>query len=229
MKDFSKHFSQIEKKIFDELDVILSHRSDRSLKDDSSYVTKADFLVQHIIEEYFNNNFDDFIFVSEEKINETIDLSQEKMIVVLDPIDGTENFTSGLPEWGLGLTIYIGNIHQASFIFIPQLKISLQTGQRIEYFQSRIDGLSSSLSKEGIASMPISKEYRIMGCSMYNMINVIKGSYNSFTNINGVNSWDILPGINLALEHNLEVKINEKTYKGEFLQPNQKYSISITR
>ncbi len=229
MNDFSKHFSQIEKRILNELDVILSHRLDRSLKDDSSYVTKADFLVQNIIEEYFNNNFDDFIFVSEEKINETIDLSQEKMIVILDPIDGTENFTSGLPEWGLGIAIYIGNSHQASFIFMPQLKISLQTGQRIEYFQSRIDGLSSSLSKEGIASMPFSKEYRIMGCSMYNMINVVKGSYNSFTNINGVNSWDILPGVNLALEHNLEVKINEKTYKGEFLQPNQKYSISITR
>ena len=157
MNDFSKHFSQIEKRILNELDVILSHRLDRSLKDDSSYVTKADFLVQNIIEEYFNNNFDDFIFVSEEKINETIDLSQEKMIVILDPIDGTENFTSGLPEWGLGIAIYIGNSHQASFIFMPQLKISLQTGQRIEYFQSRIEGLSSSISTEGIASMPFSK------------------------------------------------------------------------
>ena len=151
------------------------------------------------------------------------------MIVVLDPIDGTENFTSGLPEWGIGISIYEGNKHKSSFIFIPELKLSLFSGQKIDYFQSRIDGLSSSLSKEGIQAMPISKEYRIMGCSMYNMINVVKGSYNSFTNINGVNSWDILPGVNLALEHNLEVKINEKTYKGEFLQPNQKYSISITR
>jgi myo-inositol-1(or 4)-monophosphatase len=229
MNTYSEHFLNIEKKILSELKTILSLRNLRSMKDDSSYVTKADLLVQQIIEDYFNTNFSNFIFVSEEKTNENIDLSKNQMIVVLDPIDGTENFTSGLPEWGIGISIYVGNQHKSSFILIPELKISLASGQTIDYFQSRIDGLSSSLSKEGIKAMPISKEYRIMGCSMYNMINVIKGSYKSFTNINGVNSWDILPGINLALEHKLKVKINDETYEGEFLQPNQKYSISITR
>ena len=229
MNQYNAHFEIIKRQIQEKLDIILSLRNDRELKADGSFVTKADFLLQEIIEDYFHANFSNFIFVSEEKKNERVDLSSSELTVVLDPIDGTENFTSGLPEWGLGLSIYSFNKHEASFLFMPQLNLSLSSGERIDYFHSRIDGLSSSLSQEGLLSMPTSKEYRIIGCSMYNMFNVIQGSYRSFTNIKGVNAWDLLPGINLALEHDLEVKIDGKKYNGEFLQPNRKYSVSITR
>jgi myo-inositol-1(or 4)-monophosphatase len=44
-------------------------------------------------------------------------------------------------------------------------------------------------------------EFRIFGCSMYNMLSAVKGSFRSFENVNGVSCWDILPGLNLALEH----------------------------
>lgn len=229
MNQYNNDFELIKHSIQTKLPTILSLRNDRELKPDGSFVTKADLLVQEIIQDYFHANFSDFIFISEEKKNEIVDLSSTKMIVMLDPIDGTENFTSGLPEWGIGISIYSFNKHAASLLFMPQLNLSLSSGEKINYFESRIDGLSSSLSQEGLLSIPMSQEYRILGCSMYNMFNVIQGSYRSFTNVNGVNAWDLLPGINLALEHGLEVKIDEKKYDGEFLQPNRKYSVHITR
>ena len=60
---------------------------------------------------------------------------------------------------------------------------------------------------------------------MYNMLNVIKGSFKTFQNNNGANSWDILPGLNIALENNLSVFVEGKEYNGEFLQPNKKYRL----
>lgn len=68
-----------------------------------------------------------------------------------------------------------------------------------------------------------------MGCSMYNLYNVIRGSYASYENIGGVNSWDILPGINIALEHDYQVEVNEQRYAGQFLQPDQKYRVKVYR
>ena len=70
-------------------------------------------------------------------------------------------------------------------------------------------------------------EYRIMGCCMYNMYNVIRGSYCRFQHLKGCYSWDILPGINLALEQGLKVVINGKPYHREFLLPNIKYCFDI--
>ncbi len=229
MNQYNKHFQLIKQAIKTELKSILALRGDRELKYDGSFVTKADFLIQEIIQDYFHANFSNCTFISEEKKNEIVDLSTSEITVMVDPIDGTENFTSGLPEWGVGISIYNFDKHAASLLFMPQLNLSLSSGDKINYFESRIDGLSSSLSKEGLLSIPMSQEYRILGCSMYNMFNVIQGSYRSFTNINGVNAWDLLPGINLALEHGLKVKIDEKKYNGEFLQPNRKYSVLITR
>lgn len=70
-------------------------------------------------------------------------------------------------------------------------------------------------------------EYCIMGCCMYNMYNVIHGSYCLFQHLKGCYSWDILPGINLALEHGLCVDIEGRSYNGEFLEPGKKFRFIV--
>lgn len=66
-----------------------------------------------------------------------------------------------------------------------------------------------------------------MGCCMYNMYNVIKGSYAEFCHLKGCFSWDILPGLNLALENNLYVEVDGQEYKGQFLAPNVRYKFRV--
>ena len=80
---------------------------------------------------------------------------------------------------------------------------------------------------DDLARMEPSPEYRIMGCSMYNMYNVIRGAYALFENFKGANCWDILPGLNLALEHGCEVEVNGETYHGEFLPPTARYRFKV--
>ena len=97
------------------------------------------------------------------------------------------------------------------------------------HHRSRIRGLSSSLTKEDLLQLEEGFEYRIIGCSMYNMLAAVRGAYASFENVKGVNCWDILPGLNFALEHNCEAFVDGVAYEGQILFPTQKYKINIKK
>jgi len=219
-------FKEIEQDVKKKLGLIKSLRSERIQKSDLSYVTEGDLLINQIIKDIISNQQIDVLLVSEEDEFPLINNST-KYIIVLDPIDGTENFTSGMPEWGISISCYFKEVHIASMLACPELDIWFKTGDTIQRNYSRIRGLSSSLSMEELIKATQGHEYRILGCCVYNMINVIKGSYLSFENPKGAHSWDILAGLNLALENNLNVTVNGKSYAGEYLQPDKKYRFKV--
>ena len=222
---------EIIKEVSHNLKEILRLSSKKSKKKDGSFVTEGDIKCQDVILDIINSKFGDLNLeiVSEEINSEDFSYDSNKNYIVIDPIDGTENFCTGLKEWGISLSTYLKDKHHESAIFLPELNEYLITGDSLNYFQSRIVGLSSNLSKIEIDQQEPYEEYRIMGCCVYNMLNVVRGSYKSFSNLNGAYSWDVLAGFNLALEHGLEVVVDGKKYEGQFLQPNKRYSFSIQR
>ena len=206
---------------------ILSKRAEREMKEDGSYVTQGDLLAQMIIKDHAEERFDDLLIVSEEMKNSPLSPGADTVTIVVDPIDGTENFTSGLPEWGVSVSCYLGGVHRGSLIGCPEFGHWIMTGDTISRHRSRIRGLSSSLSKEEILEATRGFEYRISGCCVYNMMSVIRGSFLSFENPKGVWSWDILGGLNLALEHGLKVELENKPYAGEYLTPDRRYRFKV--
>ncbi|WP_338534321.1 inositol monophosphatase family protein [Leclercia adecarboxylata] len=213
-----------------QLDKIIFLRSDYSQKPDGSYVSKGDLLVQDLVLDYLAKALPDHQLISEEMAPFTdVIWNDQGSYVVLDPIDGTENFVSGLKEWGIGISIYTHGVHQESCIFLPELNDVHITGMQILHHRSRIRGLSSSLTKQDLLQLEEGFEYRIIGCSMYNMLAAVRGAYASFENVKGVNCWDILPGLNFALEHGCEALVDGKLYQGQILFPTQKYKINIKK
>ncbi|MDB4790215.1 hypothetical protein OAG64_01060 [Akkermansiaceae bacterium] len=209
------------------LERVLNLRDHRIQKADESFVTKGDLLVQDVVYDFLAKEHPQYRLVSEEMDNSSYDTERDGNFAVLDPVDGTENFTSGLPEWGVGVSVFTEWRHDYSMILLPELGRSLMTGERVRMFESRIHGVSSSLKLDDLSFVESGFEYRMMGCSMYNLYNVVRGSYAMFENVKGVNCWDILPGLNLALEHGLEVEVNGNKYNGEFLPPIEKYRIKV--
>lgn len=208
---------QVRDAIKHRLDEILKLRHTGRLKGDNTFVSDGDLLCDSIVHQTLLELVPDIKIISEEAINDLSDIDRHSIIATVDPIDGTENFVSGLKEWGVGVSIYQNGIHSESMIYLPELDIVLATGQHLERVaNSRICGLSSYMKPDDFALLDGDFEYRIMGCCMYNMYNTIKGSYNRFTHLKGCYSWDILPGLNIALEHGLEVAVNGKPYNGEF-------------
>lgn len=209
------------------LDEILSLRNQKVLKSDNSYVSEGDLLCEKLIKEFISIKHPEYSLISEESPENNLKSYFAEKIIILDPIDGTENFVSGLKEWGVAVCVYIDGVHQQSMLALPELDLYMITGDRFEKFQSRIAGISSSLTKEDILKLEPGFEYRIIGCAVYNMYNVITGSFYSFENPKGAKVWDIIPGLNLALENGLSVSVNNQKYHGELLRPDQKYIFKI--
>ena len=225
-----KHCYEITEIIKQNLKHIVSLRENLSLKPDNSYVSEGDLLVQKLVLDYLTKELPEHQLISEELAPFTDVIWDKKgSYVVLDPIDGTENFVSGLKEWGIGISIYSNGLHQESCIYLPELNDLHITGMPMTHHRSRIRGLSSSLTKEDLLQLEEGFEYRIIGCSMYNMLAAVRGAYASFENVKGVNCWDILPGLNFALEHNCEAFVDGVAYEGQILFPTQKYKINIKK
>lgn len=214
--------------IVSNLPTILSLRNTGRLKSDNTFVSDGDLFCQQLIFDYLKENVQDYVIFSEESENDISLIDDKKLIITIDPIDGSENFVNGLKEWGVGVSIYKGGKHQQSMISLPELNVCLCTGDKIDKIKnSRICGLSSYMKAEDFSQLDGSFEYRIMGCCMYNMYNVVRGSYKRFAHLKGCYSWDILPGLNLALENGLSIMLEGEMYNGEFLFPGIKYRFTI--
>ena len=207
-------------------DQIVSSRYDIDYKNDNSPVTLADIFLENKVKNFFEDKLGKISFIGEEGFDFTNSIG-DGYVVVLDPIDGTENFCSGLKEWGVSLGIWHNGIHLGSLLMMPELGESLITGESLPKLQSRITGFSSSYCDEIVFGIRDSTEYRVTGCAVYNLFNVIRGSFCRFVNPKGAYIWDLLPGLMLALEHGCEVLLDEKPYYGEFLDPTRKYRVDI--
>jgi myo-inositol-1(or 4)-monophosphatase len=212
------------------LNHILLHRNSIYLKEDNSYVSEGDYLMDKICIDFLNKSFPSIQIITEESFQGgLIDMFATQYVAIVDPIDGTENFVSGLKEWGTGVCLYKNGIFEEAIIALPELHEYLHSDDLIpNKYASRIYGISSSLNKEDFLNLLPGLEYRILGCCMYSMFNVINGSFVQFENPKGARSWDILPGLNIALRKGLNVFVNNKIYNGEFLQPSEKYTFRIT-
>lgn len=219
---------EIYKMVKSNLSLILKLRSTGRLKSDNTFVSEGDLLCEKLIFDYLKSNLKSYIVISEESDNDLTEMNNVEYWVTIDPIDGTENFVSGLKEWGIGISVYRNGKHYQSMIALPELDICLVTGDKLTRIQhSRICGLSSYMTPKDFEALDSNFEYRIMGCCMYNMYNVIHGSFCQFQHLKGCYSWDILPGINIALEHGLNVQIENKPYHGEFLQPGKRFRFIV--
>jgi len=209
---------------------ILKLRKERVQKDDGSYVTTGDLAMQEMLLALASKMLPEARIVSEERSSYENAGVTDGEIIVIDPIDGTENFTIGLPMWGVAISCFRSGRHEASMLACPELNEWMVTGEvGPPIYQSRVRSLSSSLSKEEILDATSGYEYRILGCCVYNMMSVIRGSFRSFENPKGAWSWDILPGLNLALEAGLPVIVEDQSYAGQYLTPDRKYRFKVGR
>ncbi len=222
----SRLLAETQQLVFSSLPHIQSMRYDVAWKPDGSPVTKADKWLENEIRFLLEKQIPDLVFIGEESW-EKGGIPESGWVAVLDPIDGTENFCSGLKEWGTSLSIWYDKTHVGSMLMMPELGEVMVSGDVPRIPSSRIVGFSSSYHHDigqGIAEHP---ESRIMGCAVYNLFNVIRGSYARFINPKGARSWDLLAGLMLACEAECNIIVNGQVYDGRFLEPDQRYRVDI--
>src|SRR3990167_3533045 len=73
---------------------------EHEIKDDKSFVTKADKETESAILEVLKEKFPDHSFLAEETGESG---NKSEYTWVIDPIDGTANFVNGLPIWAISI------------------------------------------------------------------------------------------------------------------------------
>lgn len=89
-----------------------------SIKDDKTYVTEADLAVQSYLKEKIIENYPDVGILSEEENYTKKPLNGETYFVI-DPIDGTAMFVSGLSIWGIAVGVIKSGIPTAGYFYLP--------------------------------------------------------------------------------------------------------------
>lgn len=217
----------VKKLITENLSKIQEGRYQITYKEDGSPVTLADKWLENTIHNFLEKKYPGLQFVGEESFDAHQWQKQPGILAMLDPIDGTENFCSGLKEWGVSLGLWSDGVHLGSMLLLPELGESLMTGDKLKKLHSRITGFSSSYAPAIASGIKEATEYRVTGCAVYNLYNVIRGAFTRFVNPKGAYAWDLLPGIMLALEHGCEVILDDQPYNGQLLDPTRKYRVDI--
>lgn len=90
-------------------------------KADGSLVTRSDQWADREIREAIGRSFPDHGVISEEA---THTLPEREWCWVIDPLDGTTNFTRGLPLWGISLGLLYKGTPVFGYVQIPPLSQS---------------------------------------------------------------------------------------------------------
>jgi myo-inositol-1(or 4)-monophosphatase len=211
--------------------------TDMNTKVDDSPVSSVDLAVQGQVKDLVSKYLPDTILVSEEEPTPENWVS-ERNFVVLDPVDGTENFVSGVPIWATGLAFFENKKILASAIFFPEIKMLAKTKNvsfkneikftpfRTSHQQSRIKAFSSNSDWENQVK-DFGIENRIFGSSLFNLTLAANGVIEFKSSIKGVRFWDIAPALAIALEKNMEVFVNGELYVGQILDPDSRFVTTI--
>ena len=205
------------------------------VKKDGSPVGDLDLSIESFIETQMEELLPGFQFIGEES---PLPVQWNGNYLVVDPVDGTENYVSGIPIWGTGLAIYVGNQLAASYVTFPEIGMGYSSRvlnglifQNSRKFRgplttSRVEAYSSNSAWSEVGS-DFAEEIRVFGCSLFNLILAASTSVAFKSSNKGVRLWDIAPAVLIALESGKSVKVNGEEYFGEFLDPALRFVVEI--
>ncbi len=158
-----------------------------SLKPDKTVVTEADLAADDLITRKINTEFPQDAIVSEESSHYLLDTQSPTWVI--DPLDGTTNFSLGLPVWGISIARLVDGKPYLGVVFFPRLNELYTTQRKMGAFlnhtpiSTRAPDLSQPMSFFACCSRTfrrfnISVPYkpRIMGSSAYSFCMVARGS-----------------------------------------------------
>ncbi len=93
------------------------------LKADGSAITEADIAADNLITTTIQNHFPENRLISEEHQPSLsqYELDPDRDVWIIDPLDGTTNFSLGLPIWGVILSLLTGGWPEIAVLYFPVL------------------------------------------------------------------------------------------------------------
>lgn len=209
-----------------------------SVKPDGSLVTSFDLLIQNYIREVTSIYLPDAIVVSEEDTNLQAGLPGN-IVLLIDPLDGTENFASSIPIWGIGLALFVeGQLSYSSCLF-PELHFAVCSngltnppGYRV--LRSTESNRSLNLYPANFFPPDLSAErigthQRVLGCSLFNIALASRSGWFFNSSGPGLKTWDFLPAVLPAIQSGYSVLVDNQIYRLKYLSPLKRYHVTLLK
>ena len=190
-----------------------------NLKEDYSVVTEADLSADHLITESIRVQYPNDGLISEE-LQPNIENSQSAVWVV-DPLDGTTNFSLGLPIWGISIARIVNGWPQIGVAYFPLLNEMYSASQGGGAFLNRhpihsqppVPGQPNSFFScctrtHQYYDVSVRYKTRILGAASYTLCAVARGmavvGFEATPKI-----WDIAAGWLIATESGAAVETRD--------------------
>jgi myo-inositol-1(or 4)-monophosphatase len=188
---------------------------ERDLKDDKSFVTKADTEAETAIVATLTTSYPDHGFLGEEGSDTKPDAEYRW---VIDPLDGTKNFVNGIPLFAVSLGLMRGNDVVAAVVYNPVTRslYAAEKGKGTTYNGKKV-GVSPQEAKMGIVTFgpgqkdkkelgdyfsraeDYFKSKRYLGATALELGYLARGGTEGFVSL-GLNKWDYAAGTLLITE-----------------------------
>lgn len=207
-------------------------------KEDTSFVTEWDKKTEHFVIEKLTEVFPGDGFIGEEGDDVT---STTGYKWVIDPIDGTTNFSKGQPFWAISIGLVYKDEVVGGVIYAPVFDKLYFTSKGMGIMNDNIllsvsnkISLNKSLITLEIPSRPYLKEttlklfplienhisrIRMLGMAAYNLTQIAAGEFDLYLSI-GQKSWDTAAGVLMVREAGgiaLDIEGNEWNLDSESL------------
>lgn len=216
-------------------------RADITVKDDTSHgysvVTEYDIESERRVFDFVKEHFPGDSFLGEENGNVKRD---PRCYWVLDPIDGTSNFTQGVAYWGPSLAFWDDRGPERGWIYFPVLDQMFHAvrgeGAFLDGAPIRCSGVGeySNLCTVGTVSrlhrryrLRCPAKHRILGSIIVNLAYLAQGSFAAIHCRGSV--WDLAAGVLLAREAGAVVHCDPEfeTIDIGSIDPGNRLSISV--
>ncbi len=190
---------------------------EHEIKDDKSFVTKADRESEAAILKVLTARFPDHAFLAEETGESE---NKSPYTWVIDPLDGTANFVNGLPLWAISIALVKENEVIGAVVYNPliNLLVHAERGQGLwcNGARSRVStqGKDAAMITVGVGRGPEIKEklaalfrespkrlktYRYVGSAALELAILARGGTEGFVSL-GNSKWDYAAGALLVQE-----------------------------
>lgn len=201
------------------------------IKDDKSLVTKIDYEIEkdiiQFVESYYNINSSQIIAEESFDLNLFDQFDFDSNFLIIDPIDGTENFAHGLNEWGSVLTLKADDKF-FNLIYVPSSG-ALINDHSVAPKVSRFNTLEAYSTKSLILNKFTNADScRIFGSSSFAFNLFLTGKIKKYFYYGGAKIWDCYTGLFLSHKMNANIHIENGDIKNWLKQPTFKTSFSVS-
>jgi len=125
---------------------IQNDRLEITRKADTSIVTQADLAVQELLIDSISRRYENFNFIHEEEFDRSkVNISDDTISVIIDPIDGTAMFSMHLPIWCVSVGIFRGYTPLYGFVYSPGSSMLFYNDDENSYLNDEIVTVDKNL------------------------------------------------------------------------------------